>query len=158
MLITPGSLSSDHTASFLFFFVLQIFRPRLSVKRQCDVSPAVEKTSLKFSLLYSLWHKQTSTYALPDIDVPDILKRFDWRIITATDFCLKGLRQDYTNFQPCLRTVRCGIYLNFRFIVWKTVSLSMEAGLFLNNCFKKNTDRRTSPLRSIFVGFMLPWK
>lgn len=30
--------------------------------------------SLKFSLLYSLWHKQTSTYALSDIDVLDILK------------------------------------------------------------------------------------
>lgn len=34
----------------------------------------MKNPSLKFSLLYSLWHKQTSTYALPHIDVPDILK------------------------------------------------------------------------------------
>lgn len=63
--------SGDVSISFLCFFVSLMFR--LCDKRFCDVSPTVEK-SMAEVLVHSLWHRQTSTYGLPHIDAPDILK------------------------------------------------------------------------------------
>lgn len=74
MVITPCSLST-YTALFLLLFLF--FRHSGQgwvLKGSVMCLQQLKNPSLKFSLLYSLWHKQTSTYALPHIDVPDILK------------------------------------------------------------------------------------
>lgn len=56
--------------AFLFF---RYFGQGFVLKSYSDVSPAAE-TSIPEVLLYSLWHKQTSTYGFLHINVPDILK------------------------------------------------------------------------------------
>lgn len=74
MVITPRSLSAYHTSSFLLSFCSRYSGQGLVLKGGVMSLQQFKNPSLKFSLLYSLWHKQTSTYAVPHIDVPDILK------------------------------------------------------------------------------------
>lgn len=82
------------------FFVLQIFRPCLCVKRQCVVYPAVYTPSQTDLHLHCLVFMK--------------LKFFNvWLMLYYCHrFCLKGWCQDYVNFPFYVKTVRCGIFLD----------------------------------------------
>lgn len=72
-----NSANTKFFISALYIFVAQLFCSsdiQAKAGKRRRVSSSLKNPTLKFSLLYSLWHKQTSTYASPHIDVPDILK------------------------------------------------------------------------------------
>lgn len=72
-----NSANTKFFISALYIFVPQLFCSsdiQAKAGKRRRASSSLKNPTLKFSLLYSLWHKQTSTYVLPHIDVPDILK------------------------------------------------------------------------------------
>lgn len=71
----PRFLSAYDATSFLCFFCFYRYRCQSLALKGCVMClQQLKNPSLNFGLLYSLWHKQTSTYALLHINVPDILQ------------------------------------------------------------------------------------